>query len=34
MEEKLVVTGTSTGIGHAIALRAGREGWRSARHRP
>jgi NAD(P)-dependent dehydrogenase (short-subunit alcohol dehydrogenase family) len=36
----MVVTGTSTGIGHAIALRAGREGWRvmatardpSARH--
>lgn len=27
MERKLVVTGTSTGIGHAIALRASREGW-------
>jgi NAD(P)-dependent dehydrogenase (short-subunit alcohol dehydrogenase family) len=27
MERKLVVTGTSTGIGHAIALRAARDGW-------
>ena len=27
MERKLVVTGTSTGIGHAIALRAARAGW-------
>jgi len=25
---KLVITGASTGIGHAIALRAAREGWR------
>jgi NAD(P)-dependent dehydrogenase (short-subunit alcohol dehydrogenase family) len=27
MERKLVVTGTSTGIGRAIALRAARDGW-------
>ena len=27
MQRKLVVTGTSTGIGHAIALRAARDGW-------
>jgi NAD(P)-dependent dehydrogenase (short-subunit alcohol dehydrogenase family) len=28
MKRTIVVTGTSTGIGHATALRAGREGWR------
>jgi NAD(P)-dependent dehydrogenase (short-subunit alcohol dehydrogenase family) len=28
MRRTIVITGTSTGIGHAIALRAGREGWR------
>lgn len=28
MQRTIVVTGTSTGIGHAIALRAGRAGWR------
>jgi len=27
MQRKLVVTGTSTGIGHAIAMRAARDGW-------
>jgi NAD(P)-dependent dehydrogenase (short-subunit alcohol dehydrogenase family) len=28
VKRTIVVTGTSTGIGHAVARRAGREGWR------